>query len=201
MGMRATWIFFIMKLRMSMEIISIGNRRSAGCGCVSPKIPSECKMSRILERRLGFAGSCRLRKERSVARRVLGGATSISRDRPAGASHPIALFNLLTANRNECSGGQVIAMMQAANSGYNLAAYLCSCCCHPTRRRSLFQREVGPVVMVVADVFGHETLKMPLVEHNHVIEQIPAAVADKALGDTVLPRIAEARPLGFVRAE
>ena len=55
--------------------------------------------------------------------------------------------------------------------------------------------------MVVADVFGHETLEMPLVEHNHVIEQIPAAVADKALGDTVLPRIAEARPLGFVRAE
>ena len=34
-------------------------------------------------------------------------------------------------------------------------------------------------MMVVADVFGHETLKMPLVEHNHVIEQVPAELPTK----------------------
>jgi hypothetical protein len=54
-------------------------------------------------------------------------------------------------------------------------------------RGLLFQPEVRPVVVVVADVLDHQALEMPLVEHDEVIEQVPAAVADEALGDAVLP--------------
>jgi len=52
-----------------------------------------------------------------------------------------------------------------------------------------------PVVMVVADVLGHEALEMPLIEHDDMIEQVSAAVADEALGDAVLPGTAEVRSL------
>ena len=39
--------------------------------------------------------------------------------------------------------------------------------------------------MVVADIFGHETFQMPLIEDDDMIEQIAAAVADEAFSHTV----------------
>jgi hypothetical protein len=54
-----------------------------------------------------------------------------------------------------------------------------------------------PVVVVIADVFGHQSLEVSLVEDDDMIEQLPAAAADKAFGDPVLPRAAEASPLWF----
>ena len=36
---------------------------------------------------------------------------------------------------------------------------------------------------------------MPFVENDHMVEQIPAAVADPALCNTVLPRASEVGPL------
>jgi len=56
---------------------------------------------------------------------------------------------------------------------------------------------VRPVVVVVADVLSHEALEMPFVEYDDVIEQVPAATADKAFCDSVLPRTSEAGPLRF----
>ena len=53
------------------------------------------------------------------------------------------------------------------------------------------------VIMVVADVFDHEQLEMPFVEHDDVIQQISTAVADEALGDAVLPWATEAGALGL----
>jgi hypothetical protein len=38
---------------------------------------------------------------------------------------------------------------------------------------------------------------MALIEDDYMVEQIPMAVADPALGDAVLPRASEARPLGL----
>ena len=32
--------------------------------------------------------------------------------------------------------------------------------------------------MVVADVFTYEAFQMALIEHNYMIEQVPAAIAD-----------------------
>lgn len=61
----------------------------------------------------------------------------------------------------------------------------------------LLQAEVRSVVVVVADVFSHEPLEVPLVEHNDMIDQVSAAVAYKALGDAVLPGTTEGGPLGL----
>ena len=38
---------------------------------------------------------------------------------------------------------------------------------------------------------------MTLIEHDHMIEQVPAAVTDPAFGDPVLPRTSEAGSLRF----
>jgi hypothetical protein len=56
---------------------------------------------------------------------------------------------------------------------------------------------VRPVVVAVADVLSHEPLEMPLVEHDDVIEQVPAATPDEAFRDSVLPRTSEAGRLRF----
>ena len=61
--------------------------------------------------------------------------------------------------------------------------------------RCLFlQPEMRSVIMVVANVLVHETLEMPLVEDNHVIQQVSPTVADEAFCYSVLPRAAEAGP-------
>ena len=56
---------------------------------------------------------------------------------------------------------------------------------------------MSAVVVVVTDVLVHEPLQMALVEHDHMIEQIAAAVADEALGNAVLPRAFERSANGF----
>ena len=65
------------------------------------------------------------------------------------------------------------------------------------RRRSLLQREMGSIVMIVPDVFVHQPSEMPLIHHDHVVDQITAAVANPALGNAVLPRTSEAGPFGL----
>lgn len=54
-----------------------------------------------------------------------------------------------------------------------------------------------PILVVVANVLVHQTFQMPLVQDDHMIEQITAAVTDPALGDTVLPRTSEAGSFGL----
>jgi hypothetical protein len=85
-------------------------------------------------------------------------------------------------------------MMQTAQPwhGYDLEACNGILFRFTTGRRSLIQRKMRSVVVVVADVLIHEALQMPFIENDHVVEQIPAAVADPALGNAVLPRTAEA---------
>ena len=63
--------------------------------------------------------------------------------------------------------------MQAANSrhGYNLAAYIPIRHCHPTRRRSLLQSKVGPIVMIVPDVLTHKPFQVRLIQRDDIIEQ------------------------------
>src|SRR5258705_13673806 len=54
---------------------------------------------------------------------------------------------------------------------------------HPTRgyaassasRRSLAQSKVRAVLVMVRDVLGKEPLQVPLVESNHMVEQLAAA--------------------------
>src|SRR5208282_5500902 len=54
-----------------------------------------------------------------------------------------------------------------------------------------------PVVMVIASILGHESLQVALVKHDHMIEQIAAAVSNESLGHTVLPGTLEVGLFGF----
>ena len=52
-----------------------------------------------------------------------------------------------------------------------------------------------PILVVVTDVLVHQTFQVAFVDNNHLVEQVPAAAADPARGDTVLPWTSEAGPL------
>ena len=81
--------------------------------------------------------------------------------------------------------------------GYDSITCIVILRCLTTRRRSLFQRQMRPVVVIVTDVFVHQAFQVPLIQDNHVVEQIPAAVANPTLGNAVLPWTSETRPLGL----
>jgi hypothetical protein len=38
-----------------------------------------------------------------------------------------------------------------------------------------------PILVIVADVFTHQPLQVPLVRRNQAVQQIPATVANRAL--------------------
>jgi hypothetical protein len=58
-------------------------------------------------------------------------------------------------------------------------------------RRSLRQREMRPVRVVVTDVFVHQSFQVSLIHNDHMVEQIPAAVADPSFCNPVLLRTTE----------
>src|SRR5664279_6651020 len=88
--------------------------------------------------------------------------------------------------------------MQTAKTwhGYNLTTYASVVFRFTTGRRSLRQRKMRSVIVIVTNVVGHQTFQMPLIKHDHMVEQIAAAVFDPAFCNTVLPRISKAVPLG-----
>jgi hypothetical protein len=53
------------------------------------------------------------------------------------------------------------------------------------------------VFVVVEDIPFHQPSQMAFVQHDDVIEQVPVAVANPALGNTVLPRASEAGLFGL----
>ncbi len=56
----------------------------------------------------------------------------------------------------------------------------------PDRRIS--QLSVNSVGIVVVDVFAKKLSKMPLVQDDHVIQQLSPSAADPPLGNPILPR-------------
>jgi hypothetical protein len=60
-----------------------------------------------------------------------------------------------------------------------------------TRRRVLRETQMRSVLVVVAHVFCHESLQMPLIQDDHVVKQIASATSHPALSNTVLPRTAK----------
>jgi len=104
----------------------------------------------------------------------------------------------LTKN-SRCGGlcRPVVAMMESAEPWHrnDLAACLGRGRSLTTGGRLFCQPEMSAIIVVVADVFRHEALEMPLVENDDMVEQIATAVADEALRNAVLPRTAEADPL------
>ena len=98
--------------------------------------------------------------------------------------------------RSSGSSSQIITMMQAAEPwhGNYPTAFARVLFCLTTGRRSLRQREMRSIFVVVTDVLIHQAFQMTSIEDDHMIEQIPAAVANPALCNTVLPRTPEAGP-------
>src|ERR1022692_2484199 len=53
---------------------------------------------------------------------------------------------------------------------------------------------MSPVLVVVADVLIQQPSQVPLVQNNHVVQELSAHTADPTLRNPVLPRTAECRP-------
>lgn len=81
--------------------------------------------------------------------------------------------------------------------GHDFAVRVCIRRGHPTRGRSLLQREVSPVLVIIANVGGHQPFQMPFVEHDDMIKQIPSVTPNPAFCNAVLPRASKAGPLGL----
>src|SRR5215470_42934 len=86
-----------------------------------------------------------------------------------------------------------VTMVQAAESGKGVdQVFTCSTDRDwPTRWRVFREPQVRPVLVVVAHIIGHQALQMPLVEHDHVIQQVSATAPHPTLCNTVLPRTAK----------
>ena len=93
----------------------------------------------------------------------------------------------------------MIAMMQAAHpwQRYDPAIHTELARCLTASRGALPQRKMCPVLVVAADILIHQAFQMSLIEDDHMVEQVPAAVADPTLDNAVLPRTSEAGPLGL----
>ncbi len=111
----------------------------------------------------------------------------------------LPIFQIELECLGKVSSSEVVAMMEAAESrpGNDLQCLLCSFHARSACWSFLVQPEVCPVVMIVAEVFVHKALEMALVENDHVIEQVPAAVPDESLGHAVLPGTLKTGPLGL----
>jgi hypothetical protein len=63
-------------------------------------------------------------------------------------------------------------MMQPAEPWHGNNSTTCTraLCCRPAWRRFLLQCKMRPVIVVVTDVFTHQSLQMALVEYDDIIE-------------------------------
>lgn len=88
-------------------------------------------------------------------------------------------------------------MMQTAEPwhGYNLVTCARIRFCFTTRWSLLLQTEMRAILVVIADVFVHQALQMPFIEHDYMVEQIAAAGTDPPFRNTVLPRASKAGSL------
>ena len=76
-------------------------------------------------------------------------------------------------------------MMQAAKPWHcdDPACHIRSARRFTTVRRSLIEPEMCPVVVVVTDIFSHQSFQMPFIDDNHMVEQVSPAAADPSLCD------------------
>ena len=113
-------------------------------------------------------------RDEGVTREVLIGTTRVDPDRHGCRS----------------LGRDGVTMMQSAKSreGVNLAFHRRTYRCWPTCWGILRECEVRPIFMVVANILGHQPLEVPLLQDDHVVQQISSTTPDPALRDTVLPR-------------
>src|SRR5664279_1055066 len=90
----------------------------------------------------------------------------------------------------EHSGGNHVAVMQPAKprQGDDLARALDRRDHNATAGCVLPQTEMSSVFVVITDIVFQQSSQMPLVQDDHVVEQLPTHTPNPALRDTVLPR-------------
>src|SRR5215471_11396047 len=86
-------------------------------------------------------------------------------------------------------------MVQPAESrkGLNLAFTRRANFCCTASWRVLRQSKMSTVLMVIEQVGKHQSFEMPLIEDDHVVQQVASATSYPALSNTVLPRTAKGR--------
>jgi hypothetical protein len=163
------------------------------------KIPSGRKSSLIFRQESVLEGAFDREKGRLVATdRQEDTAKSAARVR--WVQVPRIFSSTLTREvRSSDSGGQIVTMMRTAElgHGYDLATCTGILFCRTTGGRSLRQRKMSPILVVVADVLIHQAFQMAFIENDHMVEQIATAVANPSFGNAVLQRTAEAGLLGL----
>ena len=88
-----------------------------------------------------------------------------------------------------------ITMVQATESrkGLNLPFTRRANFCRPTCWRVLRGSEMRPVLVIIEQVGRHQPFEMPLIQNDHVVQQVASATSHPALRNTVLPRTAKGR--------
>jgi len=87
-------------------------------------------------------------------------------------------------------------MVKSADSGYGQNSAHCrrTRFCPTYSGSSFAQSQVSPIFVVVVNVLFHQSPQMSFIQHDDMIEQISAAIANPAFGNAVLPRASEADP-------
>ena len=75
-----------------------------------------------------------------------------------------------------------------AGQGMNSATDCRTTLDRPPRWSVFRQPQMRPILVTIADILSHQPLQMPLIEHDHVVQQVATAAPDPTLRDTVLPR-------------
>lgn len=90
-------------------------------------------------------------------------------------------------------------MMQTTEPWRRYDAGICGLVLFPSTagRRPLGESQMRSVLVIIANILTHEAFQMRPVEDDYLVEQIPSAVTDSALLNTVLPRALETGPLGL----
>ena len=129
------------------------------------------------------------RLKRKVEWAAKGRRAQLSRNSPS----------ILSKNFRSGSGGQIVAMMQAAKPchRYDPMVSFGILLCFAASRCSLPLRKMSSVLVVITDVLVHEAFQMPFVENDYRVEQITAAIADPTLCNAFLPWASEAGSLGL----
>ena len=90
-------------------------------------------------------------------------------------------------------GRDCVAVMQTTESrqGDNLLSPQRHRHCHSTNGRVFPKSEMRPVLVVITNVIFEQSPQVPLIENDHVVEQVSTYAPDPALRHPVLPRTAK----------
>ena len=97
------------------------------------------------------------------------------------------------------SGRKFVTMMQTTESWYrnDFADRIFLFGGFATCWSLLLQAKMRSVIVVVANIIGHQSLEMMFIEDNYTVEQVAATRAHEAFGNAILPRTLDRGTDGF----